>query len=209
MATKRKKTGNTIAGKTEKAVRKAVRAVKRMTAGKQYGNLHELLILKLQNLYDIEIELTKALPKLAKAAHNRELRAAFEDHLRETRGHVGRLEEAMRLLGGTPIKERARGIRGIAEDGEWVAEHTRGAARDAGLIAAAQYAEHYEIAGYGTAREWAAMMDHADVADLLDATLMEEENANKKLSELAHNGINQRAGGIPMEEHEEEEIPLM
>lgn len=188
------------------------RAVKKKKKGandKQYGNLQELLVLKLKNLYDVELELVKALPKLAKAARSGDLRRAFEEHLRETRGHAGRLEEAMRLIGATPIKEKARAIRGIAEDGEWVAAHTKGAARDAGLVAAAQYAEHYEIGGYRTAREWAAMMDHDDVVELLDATLMEEENANKRLNELAHNGINQRAGGISMEEREQEGVPIM
>lgn len=171
--------------------------------------MHELLILKLQSLYDIEQELTKALPKLAKAATSEELTEAFETHLEETKGHVARLEEAMRLLDVTPKKEKVAGIRGIAEDGNWVAGHTSAVARDAGLIAAAQYAEHYEIAGYTAAREWAAMMDHTEVADLLDSTLKEEQAANEKLAELAHNGINQRAGGIPMQEPQEEETVLM
>jgi ferritin-like metal-binding protein YciE len=110
----------------------------------------------------------------------------------------------MRLLDVEPKKEKVAGIRGIAEDGDWVAGHTSPVARDAGLIAAAQYAEHYEMAGYSAAREWAAMMDHTQVADLLDATLMEEQAASEKLSELAHSGINQRAGGIPMDEEPEE-----
>jgi len=120
-----------------------------------------------------------------------------------------RLEEAMRLLDVEPKKEKVAGIRGIAEDGDWVAGHTSPMARDAALIAAAQYAEHYEIAGYGSAREWAAMMDHQEVADLLDTTLKEEEAANEKLTELAHNGINQRASGTPMEEAEQEKTVVM
>ncbi len=196
-----KKTGTR---KTKSITSKA----KKTAARRQYGNLHELLVLKLQSLYDIEQELVKALPKLAKAASSYELKEAFESHLQETKGHVTRLEEAMELLDVTPKKEKVQGIRGIAEDGDWVAGHTSSAARDAALIAAAQYAEHYEMAGYTSAREWAAMMDHQGVADLLDATLMEEQAANEKLSELAHNGINQRAGGIPMEEATEEEADI-
>lgn len=209
MAIKRKaKKSKFITSKAGKAVRSATRkagkAVKKAIAGPQYKNLGELLVLKLQSLYDIEQELVKALPKLAKAATSYELKEAFETHLQETRGHVIRLEEAMRLLDVRPKKEKVAGIRGIAEDGDWVAGHTNAQARDAALIAAAQYAEHYEMAGYTAAREWAAMMDHREVADLLDTTLLEEQAANEKLTELAHNGINQKAGGIPMEEESAE-----
>jgi ferritin-like metal-binding protein YciE len=203
-----KKITNKAGAKVRRAAKAIKKAVKKAITPKKYGNLHELLILKLQSLYDIEVELTKALPKLAKAATSDELTEAFESHLMETKGHVTRLEEAMRLLDVEPRKEKVAGIRGIAEDGDWVAGHTSPMARDAALIAAAQYAEHYEIAGYGSAREWAAMMDHQEVADLLETTLNEEEAANEKLSELAHSGINQRAGGIPMEETEEE-VALM
>lgn len=152
----------------------------------RYGNLHELLILKLQSLYDVEQELTKALPKMAKHASNHDLRAAFDEHLIETKGHVRRLEQALRLLGEQPRKEKASGIRGIAEDGSWVIKNVRDdATRDAALIAAAQYAEHYEMAGYGTAREWANLMGHSEVEDLLQETLSEEEAANEKLMTLA------------------------
>jgi ferritin-like metal-binding protein YciE len=216
MATKRKKAARaqnrSITTKATRAVRKAAKtvgkSVKKVMAGKQYGNLHELLVLKLQSLFDIEKQLVAALPKLARAAESRELKDAFELHLEETKNHVRRLEEAMYLLGIEPKSQTVAGIRGIAQDGDWTATHTKGVARDAALIAAAQYAEHYEIAGYGSAREWAAMMDHTQVADLLEATLMEEENANQKLNELAHNGINQKAGGIPMEEKEAEEVDI-
>jgi len=205
---KRTKKNDDITTKVEKTVKSAARsvtrAVKKATEGKQYGNLHELLILKLQSLYDIEKQLVAALPKLSRAAESRELKDAFDLHLNETRTHVRRLEEAMYILGVNPKTEKVAGIRGIAEDGDWIAGHTTARTRDAALIAAAQYAEHYEIAGYQAAREWAAMMEHTQVADLLDATLLEEHAANEKLAELAHNGINQRAGGIPMEESVEE-----
>ena len=170
---------------------------KKVAAGKKaYGNLHELFILKLQSLYDIEQELVKVLPKLAKNATNDDLRAAFEDHLKETEDHVDRLEQAFELLDIEPGKERVEGIRGIAADGGWVMKHIRDeAARDAALIAAAQYAEHYEIAGYGTAREWAGVMGHVEVEELLAKTLEEEEASNQKLTELAQE-INEKANDM-------------
>lgn len=166
--------------------------------GKQaFGNLHELFILKLQSLYDIEQELVKTLPKLAKNASSDELRDAFETHLEETKMQVDRLEQAFELLDMEPKKEKVEGIRGIAEDGGWIIKNVRDdAARDAALIGAAQYAEHYEIAGYGTALEWAKLMGHDEVADLLQQTLDEEETANKKLTALAEGGINERANDM-------------
>jgi ferritin-like metal-binding protein YciE len=203
----RKKAGARASGRTARtAAKKSGATGRKAAASRQYKDLNELLVLKLQSLYDIESELIKALPKLARAAASYELKEAFEIHLHETKGQAARLEEAMRLLGVRPAKEKVSGIRGIAEDGAWVAGHTNAKTRDAALIAAAQYAEHYEIAGYAAAREWAAMMDHQAVADLLDATLLEEQAASDKLAELAHTGINQKAGGISMEEDEPAEI---
>ncbi len=163
----------------------------------QYGNLHELLILKIQSLYDVEQELTKALPKMAKNATSNELREAFEHHLEETNEHIVRLERAMVILGVEPKKEKVEAIRGIAEDGSWVIKNVRNnAARDAALIAAAQYAEHYEIAGYGSAAEWARLMGHSDVEELLNKNLAEEEAANEKLTALAEGGINEEANDM-------------
>ncbi len=171
----------------------AKRAVKKVKAAFTYGSLHELFILKLQSLYDIEQQLIKALPKLAKAAESAELKTAFEEHLAETKQHALRLEQALRMLGAKVKAEKVDGIRGIVQDGEWVAKMARGEAVDAGLIAAAQYAEHYEIAGYGSAAEWAKLMGHDEVAELLEATLAEEEAANNTLTSLAEGGINERA----------------
>lgn len=175
-------------------------------AGKKgaFQNLHGLFILKLQSLYDVEQELTKVLPKLAKNASNKELKAAFTEHLKETEGQIKRLERAFKILDETPRKERVEGIRGIAEDGSWVLKNVKDdAARDAALIGAAQYAEHYEMAGYGTAIEWARIMEHDEVADLLEQTLVEEEAANQKLTALAESGINEEAND--MEESEKKE----
>lgn len=178
-------------------------AGKKSSSGKksEFGSLHELFILKLQSLYDVEQELIKTLPKLAQSASNRDLREAFMEHLKETRGHAQRLEKAFKLLDEKVKKEKVEGIRGIAEDGSWVMKHVKDeAARDAALIGAAQYAEHYEMAGYGTACEWARLMGHDEVADLLEATLAEEEAANEKLTSLAESGINDEAND--MEESE-------
>jgi ferritin-like metal-binding protein YciE len=173
--------------------------------GKSFESLHELFILKLQSLYDVEQELVKVLPKLAKHASNEELASAFEEHLQETQGQVKRLEKAFKLLGEKPKKEKVEGIRGIAEDGSWILKNVKDdAARDAALIAAAQYAEHYEIAGYGTAAEWARIMEHDEVQALLEETLGEEEAANEKLNALAQGGINDAANEMAEEEEEAE-----
>ncbi|MBX4192214.1 DUF892 family protein [Candidatus Parcubacteria bacterium] len=182
------------------------KAKKGAQARGNYSNLHQLLILKLEALYDVERELVKVLPKLAKNATSDELREAFEMHLEETEIHVERLEEAMDLLDVEPRAEKVEGIRGIAEDGSWVIKNIRDdAARDAALIAAAQYAEHFEIAGYGSAREWARLMGHTEVEELLSKTLEEEEAANEKLTELAEGGINERANA----DQEQEEAEVM
>jgi ferritin-like metal-binding protein YciE len=175
--------------------------------GKSFDSLHELFILKLQSLYDVEQELVKVLPKLAKSASNEELSAAFEEHRKETEGQVKRLEKAFKLLGEKPKKEKVEGIRGITEDGSWILKNVKGdAARDAALIGAAQYAEHYEIAGYGTAAEWARIMEHDEVCQLLEETLAEEEAANEKLNALAQSGINDAANDMAEAEEEEAEV---
>jgi ferritin-like metal-binding protein YciE len=162
-----------------------------------FGNLHGLFILKLQSLYDIEQEIIKTLPKMAKNASNEDLKMAFEEHLKETKGQAGRLEKAFKILGEKVKKEKVEGIRGITEDGSWIIKNVKdNAARDAALVGAAQYVEHYEIAGYGTAAEWARLMGHDEVAELLEASLAEEEAANEKLTSLAESGINDEANDM-------------
>jgi ferritin-like metal-binding protein YciE len=156
--------------------------------------LHDLLIQKLQVLYDVEQEILKALPKMAKKADDAPLRDAFEKHLRETEQHVSRLEQAFSILGTSPKKMKSAGIRGIIEDGTWVMQNIKGpAALDANLIAAAQYVEHYEIAGYGSAHAWALELDQDEVADLLQQTLDEEKATDETLDDLATSGINASA----------------
>ena len=159
----------------------------------KYSTLHELLILKLQVLHDIENQLIKALPKMAKAATDPDLRAAFESHLEETKVHEERIDQALELAGDPgKHKQKSEAIRGLIKDAQWsIARVKEAHARDAILIASAQYVEHYEMAGYGAARTWAEDMGHAEIAHLLQATLDEEGAANKKLTTLAEGGINE------------------
>jgi ferritin-like metal-binding protein YciE len=148
--------------------------------------LHALLIDELKDLYFAENQLVKALPKLAKVASNPNLKRAFKAHLMETRGHVARLKRALRLL-GAPVKGKTcHAMVGlITEGGEAIKTRGPAAVRDANLIGAAQRVEHYEMAGYGTARAFAEALGESEVADLLQATLDEEGAANKKLTEIS------------------------
>jgi ferritin-like metal-binding protein YciE len=156
--------------------------------------LHGLFITKLHALYDMENEIVKALPKMAKKATDPELKEGFEQHLEETKNQVKRLEKAFSLLGEKAKKLKGEAIRGMVEDTSWGMTHIKGSeALDANLIAAAQYVEHYEIAGYGSAIEWAKEMGHTEVAELLEATLEEEKATDEKLDHLAKSKINVRA----------------
>lgn len=169
---------------------------------KKYESLHDLLILKLHSLYDIETQLVDALPKMQKAATDTDLKAAFEKHLGETENQVVRLEDALKSIGQKAEKEKVESIRGLVKDASWVIKTIKNEeARDALLIASGQYVEHYEMAGYGTAQEWAQLMEHEEISELLQTTLDEERAADEKLNELAKGGINQRAntGMTPIE----------
>lgn len=166
-----------------------------------YNNLHELFILKLRSLYDIEQELTKAIPKMAKHASDPALQQAFQKHLAETENQVKRLEIILGSMGEKVQKESVSGVRGIVKDAEWVIKEVKDEkARDAALIGAAQYVELYESAGYGTAREWARLMNHKDAEELLTQSLHEEEAANMTLTKLAEGGINAEANSMEEEE---------
>lgn len=157
-------------------------------------NLHDLLLLKMHSLLDVETELVKALPKMVKAASDEQLRAAFEMHLGETENHVRRLEKCLLAFGEKVKKEKVEAIRGLVMDSALVIKNIKNdAARDAFLIASGQYVEHYEMAGYGAAVEWAALMGHSDAEALLKETLAEEKATDEKLNQLAKGGINQRA----------------
>ncbi len=158
------------------------------------GTLHDAFIDELRDTYDAERQLTKALPKLAKAAKAPALRAAFEGHLKETLGQVSRLEQVFASLEERVRGKHCDGIAGIIEEGKSVMEEDFDeATMDACLIAAGQRAEHYEMAAYGTLVAWARAMGHTDAAALLQETLDEEQAADQKLSSLAQGGINRDA----------------
>jgi ferritin-like metal-binding protein YciE len=173
----------------------------------EVGTLHDAFIDELRDTYDAEKQLTKALPKLAKAASNPKLRQAFETHLEETQGQVERLEQVFESLDEKARGKHCEGIAGIIEEGKSIMEEDFDeTAMDACLIAAAQRAEHYEMAAYGTLVAWAQAMGHTKAAELLQQTLDEEKAADKKLSGLAEGGINQRAADVAHPDEEQEPV---
>jgi ferritin-like metal-binding protein YciE len=151
-------------------------------------------LMKLQALYDIENELAKALPKLAKAAKDPELSEGFRAHLEETKEHTVRLERIFMMLGIKPKKARSEGIRGIIEDGAWVIHQVErsGPLKDAMLAGAARYAEHHEMAGYMTAIEEARFMEMGEIEGMLMQTLAEEEAADRKLERAIKRSLRTR-----------------
>ena len=177
------------------------------------GTLHDAFIDELRDTYDAEKQLTKALPKLAKAASNPKLRQAFESHLKETQGQIARLEQIFESLDEKVRGKHCDGIAGIIEEGKSVMEEDfDDATMDACLIASGQRAEHYEMAAYGTLIAWANAMGHSDAAELLQQTLDEEKAADEKLSMLAEGGINQGAAdaahGDEAEEDDDENMAI-
>jgi ferritin-like metal-binding protein YciE len=150
------------------------------------ATIDELLLDELKDLYSAEKQITKSLPKLAKAATSPDLKQAFESHLEETRGQIERLDRVFEILGKSPKGKMCHGMEGVLEEGSEVLEETeKGAVRDAALISAAQRVEHYEMAGYGCVREYARILGQKEIASLLDETLKEEEAADKKLGTIA------------------------
>ncbi len=154
-------------------------------------NLQDLFVEQLQDLYDAENRLVDALPKMLDAATDKQLKAAFKDHLKETKQHVSRLETAFQQLGCDAKRESCEAMKGLIKEGEKMVD-AKGdpAVKDAALIAAAQRVEHYEMAGYGTARSFADQLGHHQIAQLLQQTLDEEGNANKTLSKVAESWVN-------------------
>jgi ferritin-like metal-binding protein YciE len=148
--------------------------------------MQELFVDELKDLYSAEKQITRALPKLAKATTSEDLKQAFLSHLEETNGHVTRLEQAFEILGKSPKGKTCVGMKGVLEEGSEVLEDTdKGTVRDAALIAAAQRVEHYEMAGYGSAHAFAKLLGQREIATLLEATLAEEKAADKKLSQIS------------------------
>jgi ferritin-like metal-binding protein YciE len=157
-------------------------------------SLDTLLEEELKDLYSAEKQLLKALPKMAENASSVELRAAFEEHLVVTEGQVTRLEKVFEALGKTAKAKTCKAMQGLIEEAsELMEEDANDAVMDAGLIAAAQKVEHYEIASYGTVSTWAELCGEEDVAELLQETLDEETEADRKLTELAENFVNPAA----------------
>jgi ferritin-like metal-binding protein YciE len=166
------------------------------------NTFRELYINELQDLYDAENQLIEALPKMAAASNSAELRAGFEAHLQQTRGHAIRLEQILASLGEEAKGQKCRAMKGlISEGGEMIDSDFEGAVKDAGLIGAAQRVEHYEIAAYGTARTFAEILGDQQGMRLLEQTLEEEKETNEKLNELSE-AINAEAAelAVPLDE---------
>ena len=155
-------------------------------------SLRDLYVAELKDIYNAEQQLLKALPKLAKASSSDELRQAFEAHLEETRGQVARLETIFEGMEQSPKGKKCVGMEGLVKEGGEMIEEFEEAVLDAGLISAAQRVEHYEIAGYGSVIAYAELIGESDAVSLLQESLAEEEQADRKLTELSE-GINAKA----------------
>jgi ferritin-like metal-binding protein YciE len=169
--------------------------------------LQEFFIDALKDIYWAEKRLTKALPKMQKAATTRELKAAIEEHLSQTQEHVSRIEEAFQMMGKKAQAKKCEAMEGLVKEGDSILEETEKGSmtRDVGIIAAAQKIEHYEIATYGTLVTLAKTMGEEDVAELLHQTLEEEKQTDQNLTSIAEGGINWEAEQEEEEEGEEEE----
>lgn len=165
-----------------------------MAAGNELKDLRDLYVEQLRDLYNGEEQIIKALPKMAEKASNGELRNAFEQHLEQTKEQKRRLEEIFEEYDEKPSGHKCEGMEGIIEEGrEMMKKKGNEDARDAGLIAAAQRVEHYEIAGYGTARTLAERLGENKAVELLQRTLEEEKETDKKLTRLAEQTVNPQA----------------
>ncbi|MFD1944277.1 ferritin-like domain-containing protein [Paradevosia shaoguanensis] len=156
--------------------------------------LDDLFLDTVKDIYYAERQITKALPKMAKAAHSPELRAGFEKHLAQTEGHIDRLEQVFELLGKAPRGKTCDAILGIIEEGKSIMDEFKDSpALDAGLISAAQAVEHYEITRYGTLKAWAADLGMPEAEKLFDATLREEVATDQELTKVAEGISNKEA----------------
>jgi ferritin-like metal-binding protein YciE len=151
-------------------------------------SLKDLFIDELKDLYSAENQILKALPKMIKKATSKELKSGFEQHLKETQGHVERLDKIFEELEVSPRGKKCKGMEGIIADGkELMEEDAEPEVLDAGLIGAAQHVEHYEIASYGCVRTYAELLGHSKFVNLLQKTLDEESATDEKLTQLAQN----------------------
>jgi ferritin-like metal-binding protein YciE len=162
----------------------------------EFNSLNDLFVNQIEDLYDAENRLTKALPKMAEAANSSQLKQAFQQHLTETQGHVSRLETIFRELGVEPKRETCEAMKGLITEGEeMISAKGDPEVKDAALIAAGQRVEHYEMSGYGTARTFAQRLGLTQAANLLQQTLNEEAAADKKLTAIAESSVNRQAVG--------------
>jgi ferritin-like metal-binding protein YciE len=168
--------------------------------------LKDLFLDELADMYDAERRIVKALPKLAKAATRPDLKAAIQSHLKETEGHVTKLEQVFQSFDEKAKGKTCEATVGLLEEGDEIAAEFRGSpAINAALISAAQKVEHYEIASYGCLHEWAELLGNTEAAGLLEKILGEEKTANNKLTELARASSNEEALGESSAEHTEKD----
>lgn len=150
------------------------------------NTIDQLFVEELKDIYSAETQITKALPKMAKASTSEELKTAFEEHLQETEGQIERLDQIFETLGVSPKGKTCEGMKGVITEGEEMLKETeKGDIRDAALISAAQRVEHYEMAAYGAVRTYAQKLGKQQVVELLEETLEEEKAADKKLTQIA------------------------
>lgn len=165
-----------------------------MAAKKSSKVLEDLFLETLKDIYYAEKKLTKALPKMAKAAQSADLKKAYTKHAKETEGQVKRLEKVFAFMEKKPVGKTCPAINGLVEEGTEIMKDFKGSpAHDAGLLACAQAVEHYEIARYGTLVAWAEELGWSEVATQLSATLAEEKQTDKDLTSLAEADLNKRA----------------
>jgi len=176
----------------EKSISKKTTSQKAKTTPEMSPVLHKFFLDELKDIYWAEKHLTKALPKMQKAATSEELKKAFADHLEQTKTHVQRLEGAFEALGEKAVAKKCDAMEGLVKEGESIIEDTdQGTAtRDVGLIMAGQKVEHYEIATYGGLHQLALTMGHNEVAEMLEQTLNEEKNADQLLTQIAEEHVN-------------------
>jgi len=162
-------------------------------------SMEDLFLEQIEDLYDAEKRLVKALPKMAEASTSQSLRQAFQSHLMETEGQVSRLENIFRTLGKSAKGQTCDAMKGLISEGEdMVSDTDPSSIRDAGLIASANRVEHYEIAAYGSARTFAESLGLREAASLLEQTLQEEKKADQKLTQLAESMVNEEALRSPV-----------
>src|SRR5579862_6528498 len=166
------------------------------------STLRETFLEELGGIYDAEKQLLKALPKMAQAAEHEDLRHAIEEHLEQTEAQVERLEQVFEVIGEEPKGKGCKAMEGIIKEGEELLKKHPG---DAALICAAQKAEHYEIASYGSLHSWARILGEEDAADLLEETLDEERDTDEQLTDIAESAINVEENETEEDENDEEE----